>query len=549
MAASKNTGYMRMSEALRRTGSAARATTGAARTGTRRTGGLVHRVTSASGAGRTGLSTLIETTAVAGAGDAFVLISLAGTIFFNTSVDQARGKVVLFLVVTMAPFAVLAPFIGPALDRVQQGRKYLLAGTLLARGLLCYAMSAAVSDPITLLPAAFGVLVLQKAFGVVRASVAPRLLPEQITLVTANARSQLIAVITATLAAGLAEGIQVIGGAAWVLRVGMVVYLAAMVLALRLPDRVDSPPAPAPAAEAGAAAPPAADGRPPRGTDRGTPLGRDYLPNGPGRYPPERDSDPWHGSGTTEPAQAGRTLPYDEPAAAPPPGAPASSGSKAATGSRRWRTLGRVGPVVAEAMTGNAVLRAFSGYTFFFFAFLLQTERFGVSKHFALAALAVAVAGGSIFAMAVGSLLRSRAPQLIMFSVLTVAPVVAAVSAWFFGLTAVIAVAFTAILCASLAKLAQDSIVQREIGDEIRSSTFAVSETLNQVANVAGGLLGVLVSILNNGPAGLAIAAVLLTLALVLMVVRRRRRVLGQRPEPEPERARPRPRPRPRSAS
>ena len=41
-------------------------------------------------------------------------------------------------------------------------------------------------------------LVLQKAYGVVRASVAPRLLPEQITLVTANARSQLIAVIAAT---------------------------------------------------------------------------------------------------------------------------------------------------------------------------------------------------------------------------------------------------------------------------------------------------------------------------------------------------------------
>ena len=242
---------MWMSEALRRTGSAARATGGAVRTGSRRTGGLVHRVTSASGAGRTGLSTLIETTAAAGAGDAFVLISLAGTIFFNTSVEQARGKVVLFLVVTMAPFAVLAPFIGPALDRVQQGRKYLLAGTLLARGLLCYAMAAAVSNPITLLPAAFGILVLQKAYGVVRASVAPRLLPEQITLVSANARSQLIAVITATLAAGLAEGIQVIGGAAWVLRVGMVIYLAAMVPALRLPDQVDSPPVtvPVPTAE------------------------------------------------------------------------------------------------------------------------------------------------------------------------------------------------------------------------------------------------------------------------------------------------------------
>ena len=254
---------MRMSEALRRTGGAVRTGARAGATATRTTGGFVHRLTSASGAGRTGLSTLIELTAAAGAGDAFVIVALAGTIFFNTSVDQQRSKVVLYLVVTLAPFAVLAPFIGPALDRVQQGRKYLLAGTLLARGLLCYAMSAAVSDPITLLPAAFGVLVLQKAYGVVRASVAPRLLPEQITLVRANARSQLIAVITATLAAGLAVGVQVAGGAAWVLRVGMVVYLAAMVLALRLPDRVDSPPAgqaaagqpPADQAAAGQAAP------------------------------------------------------------------------------------------------------------------------------------------------------------------------------------------------------------------------------------------------------------------------------------------------------
>jgi MFS family permease len=540
---------MRMSEALRRTGSAARATGGAVRTGTRRTGGLVHRVTSAQGAGRTGLSTLIELTAAAGAGDAFVAVSLAGTIFFNTSLDQARGKVVLFLVVTMAPFAVLAPFIGPALDRVQQGRKYLLAGTLLARGLLCYAMAAAVSNPINLLPAAFGVLVLQKAYGVVRASVTPRLLPEQITLVRANARSQLIAVITATLAAGLAAGIQVIGGAAWVLRVGMLIYLAAMVPALRLPDQVDSPPVtvPVPVAEAGPAARLAADGRPPRGTDRRTAAQRDFLPNGPGRYPSAPDSDPWHGSAEFEPAGDGGTRPYDEPAAALPPGSPAASGPRT-TGSGRWRTLGRVGPVVAEAMTGNAVLRAFSGFTLFFFVFLLQSERFGVSKHVALAALAVAVAGGSIVAMGIGSWLRSRSPQLIMFSVLTVAPAVAAASAWFFGLPAVIAVAFAAILCASLAKLAQDSIVQREIGDEIRSSTFAVSETLNQVANVAGGLLGVLVSMLNNGPVGLAIAAALLTAALVLMVVRRRRRVLAQRLEPEPGPVRPRPRPQPRSA-
>jgi hypothetical protein len=566
---------MWVSEALRRTGNAARATTGAVKSGarvgasaTRKTGGFVHRVTGASGAGRTGLSTLIELTAASSAGDAFVIIALAGTIFFDTSVDQARGKVVLFLVVTMAPFAVLAPFIGPALDRVQQGRRYLLAGTLLARGLLCWGMSAAVSNPVTLLPAAFGVLVLQKAYGVVRASVAPRLLPEQISLVTANARSQLFAVIGATLAAALAEGIQVTAGAAWVLRAGMVIYLAAMILAFRLPDQVDVMPAADPAA---AQAPGTAGSEGPQEPDgHGGPGGPGspatapepaYFPNEPGRYPRARGSGP----GAAEPgplddtigyqpAAPGRTRPYApagsyDTQALPPGSAPGANGdsgragkqrAKTGTGTRHWRTLSSVGPAVAEAMTGNAVLRAFSGYTFFFFAFLLQTEHFGVSKHFALAVLAFAVAAGSIVAMAIGSLLKSRAPQLIMFSTLTVAPVVAALAAFFFGLPAVIAVAFAAIMCASLAKLAQDSIVQREIGDEIRSSTFAVSETLNAVANVAGGLAGVLVSMLNSGQAGLAIAAALLTAALVLMVGRRRHRILAQRRNAEPRPARPR---------
>ncbi len=466
---------MRMSEALRRTGSAARSGARLGARATRGTGRFVHRVTGASGAGLTGLATLIELSAASGAGDAFVVVALAGTIFFDTSVDQARGKVVLFLLVTMAPFAVLAPFIGPALDRVQQGRKYLLAGTLLARGLLCWGMAAAVSSPITLLPSAFGVLVLQKAYGVVRASVAPRLLPEQITLVAANARSQLIMVIGSMVAAAVAEGVQVVAGAAWVLRAGMVVYLAAMILALRLPDRVDSPPAsPSPC----------------------------YAPAG--------------------------TIPLE----APRPG----------TG-RHWRTLRTVGPVVAEAMSVNTVLRAFSGYTFFFFAFLLQSVHFGVSKHVALAALAFAVAAGSAVAMAIGSVLRSRAPQLIMYAVLTVAPVVAAAAAWLFGLVAVMAVAFAAICCASLAKLAQDSIVQREIGDELRSSAFGVSETLNQVANVAGGLFGVLVSMLGNGQAGLAIAAAFLAAALVGLVGRRRRRILARRRARPPRRTPPRARP------
>ena len=227
--------------AAQATGRAFRSGTQASGKATRGTGRFFHRITGAQGAGRTGLATLIETTAVSGAADAFVTIALAGTIFFSSSVDQARGRVVLFLIITMAPFAVLAPFIGPALDRIQQGRRFVLAGTMLARGLLCYAMSANVANSVTLLPAAFGILVLQKAGGVVKASVTPRLLPAEITLVKANARSGLISLAASTVAAVLAAGVQFAGGAAWTLRVGTLIYLAAMVLALRLPEQIDIP--------------------------------------------------------------------------------------------------------------------------------------------------------------------------------------------------------------------------------------------------------------------------------------------------------------------
>jgi hypothetical protein len=378
-------------------------------------------------------------------------------------------------------------------------------------------MSAAINSPVTLLPAAFGILVLQKAYGVARASVTPRLLPAEITLVTANARSQLITLIASMLGGVVAAGIQVTAGSAWVLRTGTLIYIAATFLALRLPDQVDVPPAPVP--------PPAAAGQPPD------------FPNGHGRYAPgPGPGDAW----AAQPGRDGRTLPY-EPAALPP-GTPAPDtpdeaaggrNGRRAAGSGRWRTLANVGPIVGEAMRGNAVLRAFSGYMVFFLAFYLRSAQFGVSHNVALGALVAAAAAGGLAAMAIGSLLRARAPAFILFSMLTLAPIVTATCAWFFSLTTVIAVAFTAALAAGLAKLALDSTVQREIGEEIRSSAFAVSETLNQVANVAGSLAGVLVSILDNGEAGLAIAAAFLTLALVTLVARRRRRILGARAEAE----------------
>lgn len=516
----------------------------------RGTGRVVQRMTGASGAGRTGLSNLLELTAASAAGDAFVAVALAGTLFFSASVSQARGQVALALLVTMAPFAVLAPLIGPMLDRVQQGRRYILAGTLVARGLLCWGMAGAVQhhDEVTLLPAAFGVLVLQKAYGVTRSAIMPRLLPREITLVTANARAGLAALVASTLGVAVAGGVDVIAGggssgATWALRTGTVVYLAAAALSFRVPERVDVP-RPREAAEPGNGTPQPGQtraGQAQRGQPGAGPPWAGHPgaagppgPPGPGPYQPGRPPAPPGQPGATQP---GRTLPLPagqpraaggQPRAAGGSGRPGRNGH--GNGRERWRTLRAVGPVVGEAMRANATLRAYSGFMVFFLAFLLRTEHFpGVNDKVALAEMIAAAGIGGFLGSALGSALRARRPQVITFGMLTAATLITAACAAVFSLWAALVVALVAAFGQVLVKLALDSTVQQEIGEEIRSSAFAASETLHQLSWVAGGLLGLALSLTNSGVIGLSVAAVALAAALVLLLAQRRRRLLAAR--------------------
>ena len=110
-----------------------------------------------------------------------IAVSLAGTLFFAATTDAQRGNVALYLLVTMAPFAVLAPVIGPLLDRLQTGRRWAIAASALGRALLALVMARHFDD-FWLYPAALGVLVLSKAHNVLRAAVVPRVLPAQMSV-------------------------------------------------------------------------------------------------------------------------------------------------------------------------------------------------------------------------------------------------------------------------------------------------------------------------------------------------------------------------------
>jgi Major Facilitator Superfamily len=207
------------------------------------TGAAVRRVQAASradGAGESGLTQLLWVNALHMAGDAMIAVSLAGTLFFGAATDAQRSNVALYLLVTMAPFAVLAPVIGPVLDRLQTGRRWALAASALGRAVLALVMAAHFHD-LWLYPAALGVLVLSKAHNVLRAAVVPRVLPAAMSLTSANARQSVFGLVTAGVVGGLAAGIAKVLGFRVELWCTAAVLAVAGVLALRLPRHVDVP--------------------------------------------------------------------------------------------------------------------------------------------------------------------------------------------------------------------------------------------------------------------------------------------------------------------
>ncbi len=199
------------------------------------------RAAGAQGAEDSGLNRLIYLHFFNTAGDAAVAISLAGSLFFQVPSGEARGQVALFLGLTMLPFAIVAPLIGPFLDRFSHGRRWAIGSTMALRAFLVWALAGAIAegDSPWLFAAALGVLVSSKAYGVTRAAAVPRLLPEGFTLVKANGRVSLAGIVGASVSAPLA-GLASLAGSEWSLRYAFLLFVVATVCAIRLPDKVDS---------------------------------------------------------------------------------------------------------------------------------------------------------------------------------------------------------------------------------------------------------------------------------------------------------------------
>ena len=172
--------------------------------------------------------------AVAVAGDTLVAIALAGTLFFSIEVGQARSEVFLYLALTMAPFAIVAPLVGPALDRVVGGRRWMIIGSSGLRAFVCLLMVRDV-DSLLLFPEAFAYLVLAKSYQVAKSALVPTVVRSHEGLVEANSKLSLISGVVG-LAAAIPGGLRLrFGGSEWVLALAVVVFAVGVAISWKVP--------------------------------------------------------------------------------------------------------------------------------------------------------------------------------------------------------------------------------------------------------------------------------------------------------------------------
>jgi uncharacterized membrane protein len=169
------------------------------------------------------------------AGDTFVTMALAGSLFFSISPQAARGKVALYLLLTVAPFAVVAPLLSPVIDRSRGGRRALIIAGAASRAIVCVSMAGHLNG-LMLFPEAFAVLVLSKVHMVVKSALVPNTVSGEGELVAANSRLAVLSVLAGFVAAIPGVIVLKVGflGAPWVVRLAALTFAITAVAGFRL---------------------------------------------------------------------------------------------------------------------------------------------------------------------------------------------------------------------------------------------------------------------------------------------------------------------------
>ncbi len=167
-------------------------------------------------------------------GDACLTVSLAGSIFFTQPADQSQTQLLLYLLLTIAPFAVVGPIIGPALDRSRAGRRTLMAVGCFGRAAVCFLMVGNLHS-LFLFPLAFIVLVLSKGHAVAKSALLPSVVNDEHALVEANSRLSLVSVVASVVGGIPAAAAVAVFNAQVSLIFATGIFILAGVLCTRIP--------------------------------------------------------------------------------------------------------------------------------------------------------------------------------------------------------------------------------------------------------------------------------------------------------------------------
>lgn len=154
-----------------------------------------------------GFRRLAESHAGSAAGDTVVAIALAGTLFFSVPPADARSNVALYLLITLAPFAVIGPFLGRFFERFPAAYRGGLVFSSTMRAVVAVVMAVWI-DSVFLFPLAFALLVLSRFHGIAKSSVLPVVLEGPSELIAGNAnlaRAGVVASAAAAMVGGLAQ--------------------------------------------------------------------------------------------------------------------------------------------------------------------------------------------------------------------------------------------------------------------------------------------------------------------------------------------------------
>ena len=406
---------------------------------------MVHRAATADGADKSGLTALTWPVVANFAVDSAMAVALANTLFFAAATGESKGRVALYLLITIAPFAVVAPLIGPALDRLQHGRRAALAMSFLLRTALAVVLimnydGAAGSYPSWVLyPCALGMMVLSKSFSVLRSAVTPRVMPPSIDLVRVNSRLTTFGLIGGTvIGGGIAAGVEYISttffelpGALFVV---VFVTLAGASWTMRIPRWVEVTEGEVPATLTYHG----------RRKDTGAwdwlddDLGRDGAPRRVSRQP-----------------------------------------------------LGRN---IITALWGNCTIKVMVGFLFLYPAFVAKSQDASGWVQLGMLGLVGAAAGiGNFGGNYTAAKLELGRPAVLVVRAATAVTVVALATAVTGSLVVLAVAALITSAASAIAKASLDASLQDDLPEQSRASAFGRSESALQLCWVLGGALGVLV--------------------------------------------------------